>query len=62
MANAPAAITPVIWVRAPAASATGVRDELLESGKPWKSPAARFAAPSAKSSWSWSTLCRSFVA
>ena len=31
----------------PAASATGVRDELLESGKPWNSPVAALAAPSA---------------
>ena len=36
---------PVSWVRAPAASATGVRDELLESGKPWKSPAASVRRP-----------------
>ena len=38
IASAHAATTPVTWVREPAASATGVRDELLESGKPWKSP------------------------
>ena len=36
IASATAATTPVSWVFAPAASATGVRDELLESGKPWK--------------------------
>ena len=36
-------------------SATGVRDELLEIGKPWNSPVARLAAPSARSSWFWST-------
>jgi hypothetical protein len=34
--------TPVSWVLAPDASATGVRDELLLMGKPWKNPAARF--------------------
>ena len=45
-ATAAAPITPVACVRAPAASATGVRDELLLIGKPWKKPAARFAAPS----------------
>ena len=39
--------TPVSWVLAPADSATGVRDELLEIGKPWNRPVARFAAPSA---------------
>src|SRR5262245_12032111 len=39
--------TPVSWGLAPADSATGVRDELLEIGKPWNGPVARFAAPSA---------------
>ena len=37
---------PVNCVLAPAASATGVREELLLIGKPWKNPAARLAAPS----------------
>ena len=44
MAIAPT--TPVSCVFDPAASATGVRDELLLIGNPWKKPAARFAAPS----------------
>ena len=43
-------MTPVSWVLAPADSATGVRDELLEIGNPWKKPVARLAAPSARSS------------
>ena len=46
-----AATTPVSCVREPAASATGVRDELLEIGNPWKRPVARFAAASPPSSW-----------
>ena len=54
-ATAAAPTTPVICVRAPAASATGVRDELLLMGKPWKKPAARFAAPSPTISWLGST-------
>ena len=54
-AIAAAPTTPVSCVRAPAASAAGVRDELLERGKPWNSPAAAFAAPRATSSWFWST-------
>ena len=33
-ATASAPTTPVSWVRAPAASATGVREELLLIGKP----------------------------
>ena len=33
------------WVFAPACSATAVRDPLVLTGKPWNSPAARFAAP-----------------
>ena len=44
-AIASAPTTPVSWVLAPAASATGVREELLLIGKPWKKPAARLAAP-----------------
>ena len=47
--------TPVSWVLAPAASATGVREELLLTEKPWKKPAATLAAPSATSSWFGST-------
>ena len=36
MASAPTTL--VSWVRAPAASATGVREPLLLIGKPWKKP------------------------
>ncbi|MCY1431637.1 hypothetical protein D9M71_476110 [compost metagenome] len=50
-ATASAPTTPVIWVLAPAASATGVRDELLLIGKPWKKPAARLAMPRPTISW-----------
>jgi hypothetical protein len=39
----------------PAASATGVREELLLIGKPWKKPAARLAAPRPIISWFGST-------
>ena len=45
-ATAIAPTIPANCVRAPAASATGVREELLLIGKPWKNPAARFAIPS----------------
>ena len=54
-ATASAPTTPVSCVLAPAASATGVRDELLLIGKPWKNPAARLAAPSPTISWLGST-------
>ena len=47
--------TPVSCVFAPAASATGVREELLLIGNPWNSPAARLAAPSPTISWFGST-------
>ena len=50
--------TPVTCVRAPAASATGVREELLLMGKPWKKPAARLAAPRPTISWFGSTAVR----
>ena len=43
--------TPVSWVLAPARSATAVRDPLVLTGKPWKRPAARFAAPMPIISW-----------
>ena len=33
------------WVLAPDCSATAVRDPLVLTGKPWKNPAATFAAP-----------------
>ncbi|MNT41388.1 hypothetical protein D3C72_1777470 [compost metagenome] len=54
-ATASAPTTPVSWVFAPAASATGVRDALLLIGKPWKNPAARLAAPRPTISWFGST-------
>ena len=54
-ATASAPTTPASCVRAPDASATGVRDELLLIGKPWKTPVARLAAPSAIISWLGST-------
>src|SRR5687767_13130216 len=54
-ATASAPTTPASCVFAPAASATGVRDELLLIGKPWKRPAARFAAPRPTISWFGST-------
>ena len=60
MATAPT--TPVSWVLEPAASATGVRDELLLIGNPWKKPAARFAAPRPTISWFGSTGDRSRAA
>ena len=43
--------TPVSWVFAPDRSATAVRDPLVLTGKPWNSPAARFAAPMPIISW-----------
>jgi hypothetical protein len=42
-------------VLAPAASATGVREELLLTENAWKRPAATLAAPRATSSWFGST-------
>ena len=50
--------TPVSCVFAPAASATGVREELVLIGKPWKKPADRFATPSPIISWFGSTGVR----
>src|SRR3954447_818144 len=61
-ATATAPVTPVIWVLAPALSATGVREELLLIGKPWKNPAARFAAPRPIISWFGSTWTRVLAA
>ncbi len=54
-ATATAPTTPVSCVFAPAASATGVREELLLTGKPWNNPAARLAAPRPIISWLGST-------
>ena len=47
--------SPVTWLWAPAASAAGVRDALLLTGKPWNSPVRPLATPRATSSWFWST-------
>ena len=44
--------TPVTCEREPACSATAVRDPLVLTGKPWKSPAAMLAAPMPIISWS----------
>ena len=54
--------TPVSWVFEPAASATGVREELLLIGNPWNSPVARLAAPRAIISWFGSTWVRVLAA
>ena len=43
--------TPVTCERDPACSATAVRDPLVLTGKPWKSPAAMLAAPMPIISW-----------
>src|SRR6266404_8500488 len=61
-AIATAPTTPVSWVRAPDASATGVREELLLIGKPLKKPAARFATPRPIISWFGSTYIRVLAA
>ena len=61
-ATASAPTTPVSCVFAPAASATGVRDELLLIGNPWKRPPARLAAPRPIISWFGSTCVRVFAA
>src|SRR5678809_836419 len=53
--TATAPTMPVTWVLAPDASATGVREELLLMGNPWKKPAARLAAPRPTISWFGST-------
>ena len=57
-AIATAPTTPVSWLFAPAASATGVREELLLMGNPWNRPAARLAAPRPTISWFGSTGVR----
>ena len=46
-----APVTPVSCDRAPARSATAVRDALVLTGKPWNRPAARLAAPMPIISW-----------
>ena len=52
----------VSWERAPADTATGVREALLEMAKPWNRPAARLAAPRARSSWLGSTVSSRWAA
>ena len=42
---------PVTWVLAPDCSATAVREPLVLTGNPWKSPAATFAVPMPIISW-----------
>ncbi|MNP57462.1 hypothetical protein D3C76_1522970 [compost metagenome] len=49
--TASAPMMPVSWVCEPAASATGVRDELLLMGMPWNNPEARLATPRPNISW-----------
>ena len=46
-----AATSDVTWLRAPAASATAVRESLALIGRPWVAPDTRLATPSAISSW-----------
>ena len=46
---------PVSWLLAPVDSATAVRDPLVETAKPWKTPAAMFAVPMPIISWLGST-------
>ena len=46
-----APVTPVSCERAPARSATAVRDALVLTGNPWNRPAARLAAPMPIISW-----------
>ena len=43
--------SPVTWVFAPACSATAVREPLVLTGNPWKSPAATFETPMPIISW-----------
>ena len=62
IATAAAPTSGVSCDRAPAASAIGVLDALLEIGNPWKNPVAAFAMPRATSSRSASTSSLRFVA
>ena len=54
-ATRPAPTRPVTWLCAPDCSATAVREELVETANPCRSPAATFAAPMPVISWSGST-------
>ena len=51
MTTSPAPTRFVTWLLAPDCSATAVRDPLVEIAKPWKNPAATFAAPMPIISW-----------
>ena len=55
IATNPAPTSPVTWLLAPPCSATAVRDPLVETGNPWKSPAKALAAPIPIISWLAST-------
>ena len=55
IATSPAPTSPVTWLLAPPCSATAVRDPLVETGNPWKSPAKALAAPIPIISWLAST-------
>ena len=54
--GAAAPTTPVSWVREPACSATGVREEEADTGKPPRRPPAIFASPIPDISWLPDTL------
>jgi hypothetical protein len=49
-ARSPAAKTPVTCVRPPLSATTKLRESLPFAGKPWNTPAKRFAPPSARNS------------
>ena len=51
IATSAAPTSPVTWLLAPACSATAVRDPLVETGNPWKSPEKALAAPIPIISW-----------
>ena len=54
-ATSAAPTSPVTWLLAPLCSATAVREPLVETGNPWKSPAKALAAPIPIISWLAST-------
>ncbi len=55
----PAPTRPETWLLAPDWSATAVREPLVDTAKPWKSPAAMFAMPMPIISWSgWTSSPR----
>ncbi len=61
MRIAVAPTSPVTWVRAPLWKATAVRDPLVLTGKPWKSPAAMLATPTPTISRFTVDLCAGLV-